>query len=400
MTDNEFDRIIKDRLEGYSEEAPDVWAAIQKRGASRRRWRVVRRTAAATAAAAACLAAGLFLFRDGEPRTGGPSPVAQAEAPVIESSQPEVISMEEQVSALAGRGVTALAAEPVRKPAAAFTPAEPVKPAEQTAEVPAEDAPQTELLTAEQPATPVQESAESPAAPAEDHLLTSEDIPESFWNEEEPGKSFLSEHTSQISILSNISSVAHEGTFIYENGPMHSSSQLGLPQANGAVLPMDNAPKFFAPVALGLQFKAGLTDRLSVGAGVSYSYLVSQYDALVNMERFEGLYSQLHYVGVPVNLYWNFVNTGSLGVYVSAGAAAEKCVSQRYVFGSRTLHEKVAGLQYSVSAGLGVEYWFVPRLGIYVDPAIVYYFDNSQPLSVRTQQPIQARFEAGFRFKL
>jgi hypothetical protein len=30
----------------------------------------------------------------------------------------------------------------------------------------------------------------------------------------------------------------------------------------------------------------------------------------------------------------------------------------------------------------------------------VYYFDNSQPLSIRTQQPLQARFEVGFRVKL
>lgn len=403
MTDNGFDRIIKERLEGYTEEAPDVWAAIQKGVASRRRWRVVRRAAVATAAAAACLTAGLFIFKGEDPDILNNTPSLVAESvsqPPAEEPQPEILSMEEQVSALADRGVTALAAAPVRKAEPVMTPAEPVREEQvaETVETPAatvelpsapEESPQPAAVEQE---APVQESAG-------DSGLTSADIPESFWNEEEE-HSLFSEHTSQISILSNISSVASEGSFIYDNGPMHSSSQLGQSQASSSVRPVQENPKFFAPVALGLQLKAGITDRFAVGAGVRYTYLVSQYDALVDMERFNGLYSQLHYVGIPVNLYWNFVNTGSFGAYLSAGGAVEKCVSQRYVFGSRTLHEKVGGLQYSASLGIGVEYWFVPRFGIFVDPSVVYYFDNNQPLSVRTQQPLQANFEAGFRFKL
>ena len=75
-------------------------------------------------------------------------------------------------------------------------------------------------------------------------------------------------------------------------------------------------------------------------------------------------------------------------------------MSQRYVYGSNTLHEKVGGLQWSAQAGIGAEYWFVPRAGIYFDPSLVYYFDNSQPFSIRTQQPLQARFEVGLRFNL
>ena len=78
----------------------------------------------------------------------------------------------------------------------------------------------------------------------------------------------------------------------------------------------------------------------------------------------------------------------------------EKCIYQRYVFGSNTLHEKVGGLQWSARIGLGAEYWMAPRLGLYFDPSLVYFFDNGQPLSIRTQQPLQARFEIGLRFKL
>ena len=87
-------------------------------------------------------------------------------------------------------------------------------------------------------------------------------------------------------------------------------------------------------------------------------------------------------------------------MYASVGGMAEKCVAQRYIYTGGTGHDKVSGLQWSASAGLGVEYWFIPRLGIYFDPSLVYFFDNSQPLSIRTQQPLQANFEVGLRFKI
>jgi hypothetical protein len=94
------------------------------------------------------------------------------------------------------------------------------------------------------------------------------------------------------------------------------------------------------------------------------------------------------------------VETPSFGFYASAGGAVEKCVAQRYVYASNTLSEKVAGLQWSARVGLGAEYWVAPRVGLYFDPSLVYFFDNHQPLSIRTQQPLQARFEVGLRFKL
>jgi hypothetical protein len=70
------------------------------------------------------------------------------------------------------------------------------------------------------------------------------------------------------------------------------------------------------------------------------------------------------------------------------------------VFGSNVASEKVKGLQWSAKAGIGVEYWFIPHMGIYFDPSLVYFFDNKQPLSIRTQQPLQASFEVGLRFKI
>ena len=57
-------------------------------------------------------------------------------------------------------------------------------------------------------------------------------------------------------------------------------------------------------------------------------------------------------------------------------------------------------MQYSVGAGIGVEFMLANHLGLYLDPGFRYYFDNGQPVSIRTQQPFMMNFELGFRFDI
>lgn len=388
MERNEFDKLLRDRLEGVTLLAPDVWEGISAGLARRHRRVILRRFATGAVAAAAGLAAALLVFR-------GPQPGRQAEAPVrfahavqpVAPQEPtaapvrDIAPISEQIAAFTKNQVTAQAT--VRKaaePAAATAPADATTPAEVTSPVEVQPV-----------VTP-----DKPADTREPGQLTQNDLPADFWREDTPDSRT---HTSQISILSNLTTVASDDDLIYKAAPMHSSSQTGN-RAASAVEPVSGSPKFFSPLSLGLQLTLPLTDRFSVSSGLTYTYLVSQYDMLVDKVRYDGAYNQLHYLGIPVSFSWHFVQTPSFGFYASAGGAVEKCIAQRYVFASNTLREKVGGLQWSARAGLGVEYWFVPRMGLYFDPSLVYYFDNSQPLSIRTQQPLQARFEVGLRFKL
>ena len=86
------------------------------------------------------------------------------------------------------------------------------------------------------------------------------------------------------------------------------------------------------------------------------------------------------------------------------GGCIEKCVSNHYngVYDNLDINHKttVEGIQSSVKLGLGVEYSPVKFLGIYIDPSLRYYFDNNQPRSIRTSQPLSFGVEAGLRFKL
>jgi hypothetical protein len=387
MERNEFDKMLRDRLAGVTEPAPDVWEGIS-RGLARKHRRVLLRSFATGAvAAAAGLAVALLVFR-------GPQAARQVEAPVrtaqaVQSVQPaapapaEVAPIATQIAQFTKHQVTAQAFIPHEAPVT-------VEEEQPAVETPVTEAPDTETPAVETPVT----SQNDPVEPQ--HQLTEEDLPADFWREDVPARKT---HTSNLSISSNITTVGSEGDLIYKASPMHSSSQTGS-RAASAVEPVSGSPKFFSPLSLGLQLEIPLSGPVFLSTGLSYSYLVSQYDMLVDKVRYEGAYNQLHYVGIPLSLSWHFVETPSVGVYASAGGAVEKCVAQRYVYASNTLSEKVAGLQWSARVGLGVEYWFVPRLGLYFDPSLVYFFDNHQPLSIRTQQPLQARFEVGLRFKL
>lgn len=397
MENNEFDKLLRDRLEGMAEPAPDVWEGISKGLDRRRRAVIFRRFSIGVAAAAAVVAIALLVVR-------GPQSGRQVDAPeqtAQSGPQQPVLSPDDQASP----EVSVPEIAPIADQVAAFTRRQAVAKADvkDVKEIkdaqPGQPSVKEETNVEDQPAVKDEPKKEDVRKPEgnDNPQLSEENLPAGFWTEED--ETSPRKHTSQISISSNLTTVAGENDLIYKASPMHSSSQTGN-RASSAVEPVSESPRFFSPLSVGLQVAVPFSERLSLETGLRYTYLVSQYDMLVDKVRYEGGYNQLHYVGIPLSLSLHFIQTSSWGVYASAGGAVEKCVAQRYVFGSNTLSEKVGGLQWSSHVGLGVEYWFVPKLGIYFDPSLVYYFDNSQPFSIRTQQPLQARFEVGLRFNL
>ena len=50
---------------------------------------------------------------------------------------------------------------------------------------------------------------------------------------------------------------------------------------------------------------------------------------------------------------------------------------------------------------MGLEFKLSDKLGLYIDPAVRYYFHSpGQPKSVRTDKPFMFNFDAGLRFNL
>ena len=158
------------------------------------------------------------------------------------------------------------------------------------------------------------------------------------------------------------------------------------------------------PLNLGVQVQFELGEKISAGVGLSYTLLKSRYEALVN-KKYHNVKQSLHYIGVPVNLYFSLMQSSKFKFYANVGGAVEKGVKASYrltSYDGSSLSAKadIEGFQYSANFGLGLEYRFSKPCGIYLEPNAVYFFDSKVPASVRTDQPFQLKAEVGFRFHL
>ena len=163
------------------------------------------------------------------------------------------------------------------------------------------------------------------------------------------------------------------------------------------------------PLSFGVGTKIGFNSRWSLGVGINYTMLNRKFYGdytKVEDSRIESINSDIrntqHYVGIPVNAYYNIVENKFVNFYAYAGGAVEKCVSDEYrVMAKDILHkERVAGVQASANIGIGAEFMLGNHLGIYIDPSARYYFNCNQPKSIRTAQPLMLGFEMGLRVRL
>lgn len=166
------------------------------------------------------------------------------------------------------------------------------------------------------------------------------------------------------------------------------------------------------PVTFGLGVKVALTKRWSLGTGVNYTLLQRTFSGVYTKVQdgetvtklSSDVRNSIHYIGVPLNVYYDIVSGNHFRLYAYGGGTFEKGVKNSFRVKNAPediiLSEKVKGVQLSAGAGLGVEFVVSKRFGIYLDPGFRYYFDCDQPVSIRTQQPFTMNFELGFRVDL
>ena len=404
MNEKDLYKLLQEKLDA-SVEMPDasVWDGIRSKMARRHRMMVVRRVSFISIAAAAVLAAGLFIFRGDEVTTLPSTPSIMAESILPETETPadqDVIPMAEQIVGLTSSGVTAQQVKPISRPTTPdldkLAEIPPVISDEVVKEkVVADIVVSDNNLVADQ--VVVQE--DKPATGPEIREWDEKDL-DAILGTEDPVHRKFKKNTSLFAISSNISQVASKDGLIADLGPKYAPSELGTPFESQSIIPFDDEPQFDIPLSFSLQFKQAIVPRLYIGTGLVYTYLHTQYSAMINMEQQPNVSSQLHYLGIPLHLSYNFVDRPRFDAFVSAGGMVDKCIMRRYVYGSTDRREKVEGVQWSLNVGLGVEYWFVQHVGIAFKPSVAYYFDNDQPLSIRTNQPIQFNLELGLRFRM
>ena len=165
-------------------------------------------------------------------------------------------------------------------------------------------------------------------------------------------------------------------------------------------------PSHSIPVSAALEVGYSfLNDMLAVGTGVSYTYMSSRYEAVVDDSFQADVFQSVHYIGIPLTFTYNFVRTDHFFVYATLGGSVEKAVKVSYTL--KDLSNSVSyrngdfpGVDCSAMLGVGVEYRFLKYMGIYLNPRVSWYFIEKSPYSALRENPIQVSFQLGLRFHI
>lgn len=164
------------------------------------------------------------------------------------------------------------------------------------------------------------------------------------------------------------------------------------------------------PVKVGLTARYNITGRLGVETGLTYSILSSSVK-IGNSETGKNWSTgsqTLHYLGIPLNISFNILNSRYVNIYITGGGMMEKSISgniktDEYVDGKfdRTLTTNISpkGLQWSVNAAAGIQANILPQLGFFVEPGVSHHFKNgSRVRSIYTDKPTDFSLGFGLRY--
>lgn len=401
MNNTEFDKRVRQLMEGH-QEVPDVnsWNLLSSSLDRRRRLRALymRRAIISTAAVAASLVLLLLVNRDftEEPRLPGTDIAETPSQPSVEKWQPSEVTVESKPVGRVEKSVT-------RQRVTSGTE-RPVLAEKQAEKATVISEPGESIALAE-PVKEIQLKDDKEVAPPAEKRQT---IEEYLYEERARERSGRRSRTPLIAMATNFSpSTASNSVTLLAMSQSGSSFQMNdvVSTVQKAFVPQEviSNTKFLMPVSVGVQFQYPLSKILSVGSGLNYTMLFSNYDDL-SREETRQTQQTLHYIGIPVIVYGNLYQNENLRLYISSGITAEKGLYAHYkIFenGTKRSHgQSIDGVQWSLSAGMGAEFFVNSKTGLYFDPSFAYYFDNNQPLSIRSSQPLQFKFELGMRFHL
>ncbi|MBO7321983.1 MAG: hypothetical protein J6U51_00140 [Bacteroidales bacterium] len=410
MKEELFDKKIKELVQGFEEPADGaLWSSIGSELARIRRIKFIKRISA-YAASAAAVVVGIWLFvnpLDRDELGASPSDLAVAEKEFVAEEVDIVtvvpVAQEHLADNLHSVKSSGVLSDVVKESSELLEESD----EESVAAYDVEEQSQVQVVMDDVKSS---ESVLEAESVAQVDVLESEEVSsEELYGYEEY---LLEEDYSRkggsfsLSAGGNMSTVDNESSMVFFPGP---SFNVGGGQGvveNHSITPTA-PPNHYFPISAGLNLTYSfLNDKMAVGLGLNYSYLYSKYEALVDRRYDANVKQSVHYIGVPLNLYYNIVGNEYITFYASLGGMMERALKIDYdvtTLSGEKMDRYITpkGFQWSVNVGVGFEYRFVKFMGIYVDPRLTYYFqEKSQPFTVRSEQPLQFNLEIGFRFHL
>lgn len=160
------------------------------------------------------------------------------------------------------------------------------------------------------------------------------------------------------------------------------------------------------PITFGISLSKQLSEKWSLETGLQYSILKSG-SMMGNGEYYIGKKQNIHYLGIPLRLSYHLADYRNLSAYSSIGLQLNIPVYGKV--NSKYIVDNVAAytdswhitppLQWSTNFSLGLQYKFLPKWTLYVEPTLYWYIPNgSSTHTIWTEHPIMFSVPFGIRF--
>lgn len=160
------------------------------------------------------------------------------------------------------------------------------------------------------------------------------------------------------------------------------------------------------PITFGISLNRSLSRKWSMEAGLQYSVLKSR-GTMGNGGYYIGKEQCIHYLGIPIRMSYRLADYRRLSVYGSTGLTLDipvyANVDIKYVVDNTpaVMSSKHVSppVKWSTNIGLGVQYRFLPKWTLYVEPSLYWYIpDDSDTHTIWTEHPLMFSAPFGIRF--
>ena len=374
MRDQDIREILYNAEEPVS---PGVWSAVAAGLDAKKRIVPAWMWGAVAFAAAAAVAVGVFLWRPSNLRLEEYTPASPLAAQ-LQNSLPGGIVMPAEVSSA-----------PVRKAVA------PIALREETS--------LEAVPTATINPVPLQKLSSRLAMPPESSYVAQVDdnylLNELAWEAKPlPGRDISLTASGNFQASSKAPFLSRRGA----------AAAAAVPQ-EGVYDPVPESDKPGFPFSVGLGVKWNFAPRWAVGTGINYTNLSRSFTANYADDGFVltqvPVDNMQHWIGAPVNFYFDVVRSPRWRVHVLAGGEMDYLLANNFmVHGNKPIpwQKKDTSFQWSAGVGAGAEYMITPWLGIYLNPMVRYYFTRVSGADINglPVHPVRFMMEGGLRFSI
>jgi RNA polymerase sigma factor, sigma-70 family len=160
------------------------------------------------------------------------------------------------------------------------------------------------------------------------------------------------------------------------------------------------------PITFGISLSKPLSQKWSFETGLQYSILKSR-SVMGSEEYYIGKEQNIHYLGIPLRVSYHLADYKHLSAYSSVGLQLNIPVygkiNSKYIVDNAPAYTDswhiTPPLQWSTNFSLGLQYKFLPKWTLYMEPTLYWYIPNgSNTHTIWTEHPVMFSVPFGVRF--